>query len=236
MGFQRTHFLNSSTESLVPVSVNASSFSSIYSNSFYHNLVFIRGTDVKKLLKIDERGTLNASRALSKLIDRPVSVKILKAEVKKVEELGSIIGPEENVVGIYLPITGNVLGAALLIFPKETALTLCDLLAKREPGKTRKLTKSDESALKDVGTIISAHYVTVLSNMLQVNITEHMPNFSLDIFRLLIGQIMKKFARDTEKALILEIELILKSIRLRGYFLFLFEREDSHEILDSLDG
>ena len=188
------------------------------------------------MLKINEQAALNASRALSKLIDRPVSVEILNAEVKKVEELGSIIGPEENVVGIYLPITGDVLGAALLLFPEENALSLCDLLAKREPGKTRKLTKPDESALKDVGNIISANYMTVLPNMLNVNMIEHTPSFTLDIFRSLLGQIITKFARDTEKALTIQIEFIFKPITIKGYFLLLFEREDVHEILDSLNG
>ncbi len=180
--------------------------------------------------------SLNASKALSKLIDRPVKIDILNVEVKKVDELSLIIGPEEIIAGIYTPITGDVLGAALLMFPKETALTLCDLLEKREPGTTRKLTKVHESLLKDVGNIISANYVTVLSNMLKVNMVEHMRGLDFDMFRSLVGQIITKFARDTGKALVIEIELIFKPIRLRGYFLFLFEPEDAHEILDTLDG
>jgi len=92
-----------------------------------------------KLQEINKHAALNASRALSKLIDRPVDVQVSKAGVKKVEELAPIVGPEEIVAGIYLPVTGDIKGAALLIFSEETTFTLCDLLVKREPGTTRRL-------------------------------------------------------------------------------------------------
>lgn len=189
---------------------------------------------MKRLFEIGEHAALNASRALSKLVDRPVKVEILSAEVKKVEELSLIIGPEETVAGIHLPITGDVLGASLLILLKEAALTLCDVLAKRESGTARKLTKRDESGLREVGNIISAHFVAAFSNILRVNIREHMPSFDFDIFRSLLGRIITRFARNTEKALIVEIELIFIPVRLSGYFLLLFERENVHEILDAL--
>ena len=100
-----------------------------------------------KLQQINKQAAANASRALSKMIDRPVSIEINKAEVKEVEKLSPIIGPEEIVAGIYLPIAGDVKGASLLIFPQKTSFALCDLLVRREPGTTRKLTEFDESAI-----------------------------------------------------------------------------------------
>ena len=107
--------------------------------------------EVNKLCEINEQASVKASQALSKLIDRVVEVEISKAEVKRVENLSPLIGAEEVVVGIYLPVTGDISGAALLIFPKEAAFILSDLLVKRESGTTRKLTPLDEFALKEVG-------------------------------------------------------------------------------------
>jgi len=185
----------------------------------------------EKLDEINQQAASKASEALSKLIDRPVSVGISKADVKKVEELSPIIGPEEIVAGIYLPITGDIKGASLLIFPKETAFTLCDLLVRREPGTTRKLTKLDESALKEVGNIISGNYFTVLSNTLQVKIIEHVPSFSFDMFGAILSQIITKFAQKAEKALVIEIEFIFKPKALKGHFLLLFDLQELKAIL-----
>jgi len=189
-----------------------------------------------KLQEVNEQAAVNASEALSKLIDRQVEVEISRTEVKKVEDLNPLIGPEEMVAGIYLPVTGDINGAALLIFPKETAFVLSDLLVKREPGTTHKLTELDTSALKEVGNIISGNYLTVLSNVLQIKIIEHIPNFSFDMFGAIVSQIISDFAQKTQKALVIEIEFTFKPETFKGYFLLLFEVEQFKAMLGSLAG
>jgi chemotaxis protein CheC len=187
-----------------------------------------------KLTEINERAALDASRALSKLIDTPVSVVINKSETRKVEALDPIISLEEIVTGVYLPITGDIKGASLLIFPKETAFTLCDLLVKRVPGTTRKLTKLDESALKEVGNIISGNYFSTLSNLLQVKIVGHIPSFSFDMFGAVVGQIIAYFAQETKNALVIEMEFVFKPVTLTGYFLLLFKPEEINAVLSGV--
>jgi len=189
-----------------------------------------------KFQEVNEQAAVNASEALSKLIDRQVEVEISRTEVKKVEDLNPLIGPEEMVAGIYLPVTGDINGAALLIFPKETAFVLSDLLVKREPGTTHKLTELDTSALKEVGNIISGNYLTVLSNVLQIKIIEHIPNFSFDMFGAIVSQIISDFAQKTQKALVIEIEFTFKPETFKGYFLLLFEVEQFKAMLGSLAG
>ncbi len=191
---------------------------------------------VSKLEQINKEAADKASDALSKLIDRPVEVGISRADVKKVEDLSPLIGTEEVVAGIYLPVTGDVNGAAMLIFPKETAFTLSDLLVKREPGSTRQLTQLDESALKELGNIISGSYLTVLANTLQIKIVEHIPNFSFDMFGAIVSQIISEFAQKTENALVIEIEFIFKPETFKGYFLLLFEVEQFKAMLGSIGG
>jgi len=179
-----------------------------------------------KLQEINQQAASKASCALSKLTDREVSIGVSKTEIKKVEDLSPILDPEEIIAGVYLPVTGDVKGASLLLFPKETAFTLSDLLNRREPGTTRKLTPLDESALKEVGNIISGNYFTVLSNELQVKIIEHIPSFSFDMFGAIVNQIIAKFAQGAEKVLVIEIEFIFKPRTLKGYFLLLFDLQE----------
>ena len=150
---------------------------------------------MEKLQEINNQAALNASGALSKLIDRQVKMNITMADVRKVEELSPVIGPEEIVAGVYLPVTGEITGAALLIFPKESSFSLSDLLVRREPGTTRKLTGLDKSALKELGNIVCGSYLTVLSNALQVKIIGQAPSFSFDMFGAIVSQIITVFAQ-----------------------------------------
>ncbi len=190
---------------------------------------------MEKLQEISNQAALNASGALSKLIDRPVKMNITMADVRNVEELSPVIDPEEIVAGVYLPVTGEITGAALLIFPKETSFKLSDLLVRREPGTTRKLTALDKSALKELGNIVCGSYLTVLSNALQVKTIGQVPSFSFDMFGAIVSQIITAFAQKSEKALVVEIEIIFELTALKGYFLLLFELPQFNAILRSLD-
>ena len=190
---------------------------------------------MSKLQEINTEAALDASNALSKLIDKPVSVGVSKAEVKKVEELSPVIGTEEIVAGIYLPVTGAVIGAALLIFPKETAFALSDLLVRREPGTTRKLTELDKSALKELGNIICGSYFAVLANRMRVKIIEQVPNFSFDMFGAIITQIMTDFAQNAEEALVIELEFLFKPATLKGYLLLLLNVDKLRAMLGGIE-
>ena len=185
----------------------------------------------KKFQDINNEAGLKASEALSKLIDRPVIVEIIKAEEKKIEELNPLIGPEEMVAGVYLPVTGDLKGTSLLIFPQETACSLSDLLVGRQPGTTSKLNELDKSALKELGNIISGNYFTVLSNRLKAKIIENVPNFGFGMFGAILEQIISKFAQETKKALAIEIVLSIKQATLKGYFMLFFNIEEIEVIL-----
>ena len=191
---------------------------------------------MRKLKEINKQAALNASAALSKLIGMSVKIQILETKVRKVEKLSPIIGPEEIVAGIYLPVTGEVKGAGLLIFPKESAFTLSDLLVRREPGTTWELTELDKSALKELGNIVFGNYCTVLSNVLQVKIIGHIPSFSFDMFGAILSQVIAEFAQNAETALAIEVEFLFKPATLHGYFVLLFELAEMNAIAGLLDG
>ena len=188
-----------------------------------------------KLQEINNQAALSASGALSKLIGRQVKMNITMADIRNIGELSPIIAPEEIVAGVYLPVTGEIAGAALLIFPKESAFNLSDLLVRRELGTTRKLTGLDESALKELGNIVCGSYLTVLSNALQVKTIGQVPSFSFDMFGAIVSQIITAFAQKSEKALVVEIEIIFELKALKGYFLLLLELPQFNAILRSLD-
>lgn len=189
-----------------------------------------------KWWEINELAASRSSQALSNLLDLSVSVEISISEVRSIQDLTPTLDVERITAGIYLPITGEIKGAALLIFPKESAFTLSDLLVKRQPGTTRKLTKLDESALKELGNIICGNYMTVLSNNLQIKIIEHVPSFSFDMFGATLSQIIAKCSGNAEEPLLINVRFLFPSAELEGYLLLLFEREQLGAIVGSLQG
>ena len=174
---------------------------------------------------INDQAAASASAALSSLCGQDVEVHIARADVLKVSELSPTMSPEAVVAGIYLPVTGAIEGAVLLIIPQDAAFMLCDMLVKRSPGTTRQLTELDKSALKEVGNIVSGNYLAVLSNALDIKVIEHVPNFTFDMFGAIVSQVITDFARDAEAAMVVEVEFRFKPAALKAYLLLLFRFE-----------
>ena len=190
---------------------------------------------INSLSEINTMAADKASRALSKLTGKPICLSISNPRIKKMNELSPIIAPEEIVATIYLPLTGAVNGATMLVIPKEASFILVDLLMKREPGTTRKLSELDISALKEVGNILSGNYLTVFSDQLQIKITEHIPQFSFGMFGAIVSQVQAKLAMEIEKGVCIEIEFFIESLTISANFLLLFRGEDNNTIQASLN-
>ena len=188
-----------------------------------------------KLTKMTDEAAKFASEALRKLSGEKVTVEVSKTKVTKIQRKFPDIDPETIVAGIYLPITGEVKGASLLIFPDKIACSLCDVLVKRKPGTTRKLTELDKSALKEVGNIICGSFLTVFSNTLKVKIVEHVPSFSFDMFGAVVDVIIAELAQKAEKALVLEIKFVFEHADIKGYVVLIFGLEEMKVIMKALE-
>jgi chemotaxis protein CheC len=175
------------------------------------------------LQSINRAAAGNASGALKKLFKKDVALKIPVAKIVKVDKLKPAIELEAMTVGIYLPIGGDVKGAALLVIPIEAAFVLSDILFKRKQGSTRKLTRLDKAALKEVGNIICGQYFTVFSNMLGIKMVENIPSLSCSMFGAIISDIITRFVKMSDEALVVEINMVFKPRVLKVYFLLLFE-------------
>jgi len=143
---------------------------------------------------------------------------------------------ETRVAGIYLPITGEVTGASLLIFPEPIAYTLSDLLVRRKKGTTHQLTELDKSALKEVGNIICGSFLTVFSNTLKIKIVEHVPEFSFDMFGAVVDQIIAEFAKKADEAMVIEVKFNFEHANIKGYVVLIFGIDQMKTILDALGG
>lgn len=190
-----------------------------------------------KLIEITNLAAENASKALSKLSGEKVKVEVSKVEITKAHKGFPTLDSESMVAGIYMPVTGEIKGASLLIFPEKIAYGLCDLLMRRELGATHQLTELDKSALKEVGNIICGSFLAVFSNTLKIRVIEHVPSLSFDMFGAVVDQIIAQFAlKEAGDALVLEVKFVFENTPVKGYVVLMFGLEEMKAIIDALGG
>ncbi len=188
------------------------------------------------LKEMTEQATLSAGRSLSKFTGEKVGIEFSETQIGKLKRILRDVEPESRVAGIYLPITGEIMGATLLILPEEIAYILSDVLAGREVGMTHHLTELDKSALKELGNIICGSFFTVFSNTLKIKIIENIPQFGFDMFGAILDQIIAKFALKPEEALVIEITFIFKKMLLKSYIVILFDLAEIKAMIDAMGG
>jgi chemotaxis protein CheC len=187
------------------------------------------------LRKISEKAARKASKDLEKLTDREIVLMISTVDVKGLSKLSPTLKRDAVVTGIYVPISGQISGSALLVVPNEDSFLLSDIIVGRKAGTTKHLTKLDESALEEVGNIIACSYITVLGNYLQAEMIEHPPVFQKAMFGALLEQSITNFAQKAEKAFLVELKFAFKNVTITGYLILLFSAEEIEAILTSLD-
>ena len=176
------------------------------------------------------------ARAMSMLLAEPISVDIRLVE-SGAERAGKLpIRADDPVSAVFVPLTGDISGAALLLVPKTVALAYCDMMCRRAPGTTRHVEEIEESALKELGNIIAGNYLAVFSNSLGVRIVEHTPNYSIDMFGALWNQVNATVAQRAEDMMITEVELVTNASRLKAYFILLLSADEVDAVLSRSHG
>jgi len=194
----------------------------------------------ERLQSIHEEACLQTSDALARLIGKQAVVDIASQNVRRVEELVPPLSPAETIARVCLPVNGGTKGIALLLFSRQTAFHLSDLLIGKAPGTTNKLDELDESALKELGNIVCGSYFTTLSNHTGIKMIEHIAQFTFDKIPAILEQTMTKFPQNQDGVLAIETEFnftipTLRGLRFRTYFLVLFETAQYEAIIDSLE-
>jgi chemotaxis protein CheC len=188
----------------------------------------------KKLELMTEQAAKNASLALSRLTGESVSVIISGIGIETVQKnLLKNIEPETAAVGICMPITGELKGSSLLLFSKDIAYELTDLLFQRNlPFTKRDFSELDKSALKEVANIICSSFITVFADALKIKVTEHIPSISYDMYGAIIDQVIADFS--TEKGLVMEIKFDFKRSSVQGHVMLVFGIKEVEVIIKAL--
>lgn len=160
-----------------------------------------------------------ASLALGKLAGQPVAVRMTQVHVIHGPKDHRSLPHDQAVVGVQMPITGDLEGGALLCFPKADAQSLGSRLAGKASAPGRGM---EDSALKEVGNIICGRYLTVLSNALKEKVLPGLPALERGKFGPLSEKTISGLAREFGSAWFLQVEVVLADTSTVGDLLIFF--------------
>lgn len=171
------------------------------------------------LREIGNIGAGNAATALAKMINKRVDMKVPRVSMLPFSEVASMVGGAEEVVaGIYLRVSGPVPGNIVFLLPKENALYLVDLLFGRTPGETKTLSELEQSALLEIGNILTGAYLGALAMMTNMTLVPSVPALAIDMAGAVLSTPLTFLGEVGDVALLIETEFTDDGREVTGHF------------------
>ena len=170
------------------------------------------------LREIGNIGAGNATTSLASMINEQIDMNVPKVELMEASKLSSAICPEDEIiVGIFLEVTHDITGSMMFLMRMDSAHYLVNKLMGRDPENDAPFDEMDLSAMKEIGNIITASYLSALSSMTNLTI---LPSAI-------------QFGQYGNNALLIETEFGDERM-INGYFILMPEEESYAKILSSL--
>lgn len=189
------------------------------------------------LKELGNIGAGNATTAIATMLNLTIDMKVPKVELKAVEDLGSAICPEEEmIVGIFLEVQNDISGSMMFLLKLDSAHYLVDRLmggmGTAEP-QTGEFSEMELSAMKEIGNIIAGSYLSALSTMTNMVITPSVPYIAVDMAAAILSVPAIQFGQFGDNALLIETEFG-DDVMMEGYFILLPDEDSYDKILESL--
>ncbi len=185
------------------------------------------------LREIGNIGAGNATTSLAGMLNQTIQMNVPKVELMDVAKLSTAICPEEEViVGIFLEVTMDITGSMMFLMKMDSAHYLVNKLMGRDPACRDDFDEMDLSAMKEIGNIITASYLTALSGMTNLTIAPSIPYIAVDMAGAILSVPAIQFGQYGNNALLIETEFG-DEVLIGGYFILMPEEESYDKIMTS---
>src|SRR5947207_6499213 len=135
------------------------------------------------LREVANIGGGHAATALSQLIGRTVMVSVPTVVVCRLADVPPLLPrADEPVAAVLIQMLGDLTGHALLVFPSHTASRIAELLLHRATAPDASdFDAMERSAIQEAGNILSAAYLSALSDFMGMLLLPSPPSLAVDM-------------------------------------------------------
>src|SRR5215208_1628879 len=184
----------------------------------------LKALQLDALREVANIGAGHAATALSQMIGGTIMISVPRINITPIEEIpAQVAEAEEPVAGVLMHMLGDLTGLTLLVFPKETAIRLSEMMLRRPRGSSTDLGPLEQSAIKEAGNILSGQYMNALSEFMGMMLLPSPPSLAIDMSAAVLTSSYLQWGPDRDYVFCVESEFQLADTKeaLRGFFLLL---------------
>ena len=182
------------------------------------------------LQEISNIGAGNAMTALADMLNCKVDMSVPKVQLL---EVGDIVGgADQTMASVFLGVEGDITASMMFLIDLESAKRLLNkmtfgMLTCEEIGEM------EQSALMEVGNIITGAYLNAMSMMTNMKIYPTPPQLSIDMASAILSVPATYFGMTGDSILLIQTQFFDETA-IDGFFVLIPDLESYEKILSSL--
>jgi chemotaxis protein CheC len=165
---------------------------------------------IHNLQRIINRGFENAAQGLSAMVGTNLSFSQPEVKTIPFQDIPYCLGgPENDAVGIYIRMQGELSGQIMLLFPLEKAFELSDLLLELDFGTTQELGQLERSALAEVGNLTGTFFMNSLAELTGIPTIPTPPAVMVDMIGSIIDVVIATMGKIEKNVLMFQTSFIV---------------------------
>ncbi|MBU3180674.1 chemotaxis protein CheC [Clostridium psychrophilum] len=183
------------------------------------------------LQEVGNIGAGNAATALSELLNEKVDMSVPAVNIVPFDDIFSEIGVEKVVVGVIVRVIGDIPGNILFTLDKDVALNMISSLLGE---KQEQITEIGNSALCEVGNIVSSSFMNAISKLTNLAVRPSVPAVALDMMGAILSTTFIESGQFDEYVLDLETHFLRANAKISGHFYYIPMPGSLEKIFNSL--
>jgi chemotaxis protein CheC len=160
-----------------------------------------KNININNLQEIISHGFQNAAKGFSGMIGEVMQVIDPSVKAISLKDIPMFLGsPENDAVGIYLRVEGEISGQIMLILPYDKAMEIVDLMFEQPFGTTTSLGQMERSALAEVGNMTGTFFLNAVAEMTGINARPTPPAVMVDMVGAILDVIIATMGQTDRSA------------------------------------
>ncbi|AYB43492.1 chemotaxis protein CheC [Paenibacillus lautus] len=199
--------------------------------------LFKHGKEIKMdvLKEVGNIGAGNAATALSRLLNKPIDMAVPKVQLLPFEQIAeSVGGSEQLVLAVFLRVEGNAPGNLFFIMSPEAGKNLLLNLAGIEVSEEAPFSEMEQSALCEIGNILSGSYLSSLADFTNLSMTPTVPALAMDMAGAILSYGLLQFGEMGDDALLINTTFLEGQNEVEGQFFLIPDPQSFAQIFEAL--
>ncbi|WP_040289491.1 chemotaxis protein CheC [Alicyclobacillus hesperidum] len=181
-------------------------------------------------------GAGHAATALSTLLGGRVKMSVTDARLCPFSEIVDVVGGGETIVAaVFIRILGTISGNMFVLMSLPSADRLLERLLPA-PRKAQEYTELEQSAIAEVGNILSGAYVAAISDLCGISLNQSIPAVAIDMAAALLDIGLMMSGDEENQAILISTSLVHDGNNIDAYFFLLPDLDGTEVLLDILRG